>query len=275
MAVATRFKVSAHDLVAIREASHLACQWPSRAARGNLPAAVDDSHSNLGWEGIHQALVSHRLNDAGLQVGFSFMRASLFWTDAAGGYGELPLAGQTEAAVGAWLDGELEAAGLAPASAARLPYDPGLSVAYHLLDQQPLELAALGDWFDHAHATLSALLPDWQSQAVAPLSLRCWPHHFDIAVLVPLEEGDPETAASIGMGLSPGDGSYGQPYFYCTPWPAPDAALLPAAPEPFHWHTQGFTSLVCPAERLDDDSDTETMLRDAYSLLLAKVLAKV
>lgn len=264
MTYSTRFKVAASELAEIRDVSHLACQWPSRAARSNLEAAEDDSHSSLSWNSVHEALVSQPLNEAGFQVGFSFMRASLFWTDDAGGYGEFPLAHQMESTIGDWLDNQLSAVGLKPATAAEMPYTLGHAEAYYLLDHQPLQLAALGDWFEHAHSTLDVLALDWQDDAVSPLAQRCWPHHFDIAVLVPLQQGDPETAPSIGVGLSPGDGSYAEPYFYCTPWPAPGAASLPPAPEPFHWHTQGFTSLVCPAGRLDDESPTEAMLRSAY-----------
>ena len=50
-----------------------------------------------------------------------------------------------------------------------------------------------------------------------PSPVRCWPHHFDIATCVALESGDPERERGIGTGLSPGDGTYGQPYFHVNP----------------------------------------------------------
>src|SRR5437016_1125452 len=37
-------------LVGAREAAHSAAQWATRAARANLPAAPDDSHSALLWD---------------------------------------------------------------------------------------------------------------------------------------------------------------------------------------------------------------------------------
>ncbi len=56
--------------------------------------------------------------------------------------------------------------------------------------------------------------------------VRCWPHHFDLAMLLPLDPGmDAETARSIGVGLSPGDTERPEPYFYVLPWPAPQGDL--------------------------------------------------
>ena len=107
-------------------------------------------------------------------------------------------------------------------------------------------------------------MSEFGARAVAAPTVRCWPHHFDLATLFALEAGDPETARSVGVGLSPGDGSYAEPYFYCTPWPAPEN--LPEPPGPLHWHTQGFTSLVCPASRVDVSTDLGDVLSAAVTL---------
>ena len=63
--------------------------------------------------------------------------------------------------------------------------------------------------------------------------MLCWPHHFDIATLVKLEDGQPANARSIGVGVSPGDEYYAQPYVYVSPWPRFDAGKLPDLP-PYH-----------------------------------------
>ncbi len=67
------FAIAPTELVVARALCHLACQWPSKAARANLSAEPDDSHSNLGWSKDHSALVSHSMgNEQRIQIGFSF-----------------------------------------------------------------------------------------------------------------------------------------------------------------------------------------------------------
>ena len=81
--------------------------------------------------------------------------------------------------------------------------------------------------------------------------VRCWPHHFDVGSLIALDaDAEPEEARSIGVGFSPGDGSYDQPYFYVTPWPYPDTAALPTLEAGAEWHTGGWTGAVLTADRL-------------------------
>jgi hypothetical protein len=100
--------------------------------------------------------------------------------------------------------------------------------------------------------------------------VRCWPHHFDVATLVELEAGHAESARSIGVGFSPGDESYAQPYWYVSPWPRPDPATLPQAPMPGHWHTQGFTALVATGDDIvklaDRRRDTAAFITQAIEM---------
>ena len=147
-----------------------------------------------------------------------------------------------------------------------MPYvlDP---VNYVELEGTEAALETLGAWFSAAQAALDALVTKHGSAAVATPSVRCWPHHYDIATLLSLDEGDPETARSVGIGLSPGDSAYAEPYLYCNPWPVPEGSL-PAARSPLQWHTEGFTSLVCPASRMQDARNLQPLTESAFSLIL-------
>ena len=84
-----------------------------------------------------------------------------------------------------------------------------------------------------------------------------------------LESGDPETARGVGLGLSPGDGNYNQPYFYINPWPRLDVSDLPDIPPPGHWHTEGFVGAVATGGEILSQSDlaggTAEFLRRAYA----------
>ncbi len=88
--------------------------------------------------------------------------------------------------------------------------------------------------------------------------VRLWPHHFDMATLAMLDAGDDqgedENARSINIGLSLGDSSIDEPYWYVTPWPTPQSDLGNLVIG--RWHTEGFTAAVLPASESGHDAAT-------------------
>jgi hypothetical protein len=54
---------------------------------------------------------------------------------------------------------------------------------------------------------------------------------------------DAEAKTSIGVGMTPGDGNYAEPYWYVSPWPYPTSPQLPDLPAGA-WHTEGWTGAV-------------------------------
>ena len=58
---------------------------------------------------------------------------------------------------------------------------------------------------------------------------------------------------SIGVGMSPGDGAYDEPYWYVTPYPIPDGVSLAPLGGGGHWHTEGWTGAVLNASSLESD----------------------
>jgi len=69
-----------------------------------------------------------------------------------------------------------------------------------------------------------------------------------MATLIALDDGDPERARSIGVGLSAGDLSYPEPYYYVTPWPYPADSDLPSLGELGLWHRDGFVAAIASGE---------------------------
>ncbi len=261
------FEVAATALVPVRMMSHQAVQWVSRAARANLPARDDDSHSSLSWHADHQSLVSQFLDDAQrIQLGFSFATGQLIWLEEGAIIDALRLSSEDEAQ--RWCDERLVDRALAPTGQAQMPYELE-PVDYGALDSNRTALGTLGGWFGAAQELLDGLVALHGDSAVVAPAVRCWPHHYDLATLFVLDRGNPETARSVGVGLSPGDGSYAEPYLYCTPWPTP--AALPAASEHFTWHTEGFTSLVCSASAVTVDTDLAYIADAAVRLALQTI----
>ena len=79
-----------------------------------------------------------------------------------------------------------------------------------------------------------------------------------------LEAGDPETARSVGIGLSPGDATFPEPYFYTNPWPRPALDSLPDAESPRRWHTDGFASVIVRAGELHGVEDFAGLLDGSF-----------
>jgi hypothetical protein len=156
------------------------------------------------------------------------------------------LAGKSDAEAGNWLDGKLAAEGLKPASGTNLPYEmPPTLFARPAVEAQGLSTLAV--WFAAGAELLEELRKKYKRCKPGPGPVRCWPHHFDSAILVRLEEGPPESARAIGIGISPGDNYYAQPYFYLSPYPKPDTENLPQLPPGGRWHKKEFFGAVATA----------------------------
>ena len=69
---------------------------------------------------------------------------------------------------------------------------------------------------------------------------RLWPHRFDLACTVRLG------ASSVSLGVSPGDGASGAPYWYATESPARRGNPLPALAGGGRWHLEGWVGAELP-----------------------------
>ena len=219
---------------------HWAAQLPAAASRLLTPSA-DYSHTNLLVEG--ECLQGRPLPD-GRRAGLIPRTLTLTL-----GQASLELAGHTLSDGLAWLSAEL---------------GHDLSLLEHDLPERPRDApfkrygaeGQLQAWFVAAQAALSQL-----AAAHGGSEVRLWPHHFDIATLVELDPGGAESARSINVGLSPGDGAYPEPYWYVTPWPWP-ADQVPTL-SVGHWHTAGFSAAVLPASNPQSDMP-ERFLEESF-----------
>ncbi|HEY6240765.1 MAG TPA: hypothetical protein VIW78_07990 [Burkholderiales bacterium] len=242
-------------LVAARNLAHHAAQWATKAARANLSAAPDDRHSAFTWDTLHAALVSQVLpaKGGGVRVGVRIARLELIVTSGSNVLDAFQLDGRTDAAAGAWLDSKLQALGLKPAGRVKLPYtlpDRHAADRPHELAMLGRELGELSRWFGGPAEALEEFMAKFTTLRPGPGPMLCWPHHFDIATLVRLDEGGGDSARTVGVGVSPGDEFYAQPYAYVSPSPRFDGAGLPQLPPPGHWHTEGFFGAVATGEEI-------------------------
>jgi len=77
---------------------------------------------------------------------------------------------------------------------------------------------------------------------------------------------------TTGVGFSPGDDFYDEPYFYVSLYPAPDVASLPRLPAIGHWHATPFTAAIATAGRIveaeDQRREVEAFLRAAVGIAI-------
>jgi hypothetical protein len=248
--------VSSDSLVPARLELHHAAQIVSAVGVAHLPHAADDSHTNLEWitelSGLAGNLVAGSRPFRGAITPADLTLRLL--DDEEHDARRLPLSGKTLDEGYVWMAEAI-------AAESGNPSEPLSRPAYALPDHpaaggerlgEPGEaLRELARWFGNAASLLTELAAE-SSEASA---VRCWPHHFDIATLLSLSEG-----RTIGLGLSPGDLSYPEPYWYVGPYPWPKNPELPKLPSGGKWHTEGFFAAVLTGTDLlagDRDSQRE------------------
>lgn len=235
------------ELAAARIELHYAAQSVSGVGRTFVPTRADDSHTSLQWMYRRGALSSQcvegtRSVTAELQL--SRLALQVFADDQF--VDELLLEELTAGAADRWIaDAVVRCAGR---SGARRLTPIHYDLPPRRLSQEGpfrVDLSAdyseLSRWFNNAAIVLDAV----REREPRSSPIRCWPHHFDIATLIDLGEG-----RSVGVGLSPGDASYEQPYFYVGPYPYPSLKALLKFAGPGHWHTHGFVAAVLTGQQI-------------------------
>lgn len=241
--------VDLRSLVEARLQAHYAVQWLARIARAYIAPQPDDEHTNLIWDHARGALATQPLQT---QVSFTVEFPDLCLTlhDTASPPETICLAGRSDAEARRWLGKNLTVRGfdrrlLDAPSPYQMPEHAIANGAIYAAGQsQAPALAELASWFGNADVLLSGVQRQLRERGIAASSVRCWPHHFDIATSAKLPTDNPDFTGYLGVGLSPGDEYYEGPYFYISVYPEPDPALLPKLSSGGHWHTHEFTAAV-------------------------------
>ena len=225
-------------LVPSRETVHHAAQLLALAGASYLPALPDDSHTSMTWLASSGALVTQPLS-AATSLRFSLRVSDLTLIalgDDTGPSAAFPLDRRTRDDALEWMRSEARRHSL---DADRLQSRLHYTIAPHPTDHgHPFERATDGTLDELAgwYANATVVLEERRRSTVGAGPVRCWPHHFDIATLVELPAGG--TLKTIGVGLSPGDENWPEPYYYVSPYPAPSA--VPGPLSVGRWHTTGW-----------------------------------
>jgi hypothetical protein len=238
------------ELADAREQAHWAVQVLVGVAGVSVEPVPDNSHTSLTWDHGSRALLTLPLKGtSGARAGLRLPDLTLIVHDRdEGGSTEFPLTGHTLADGYAWMEDTLGTQEPLPQRTEEMPdHAVGSGATF---DADPAALAELARWYGSAELVLQELRVGHAGAS----AVRVWPHHFDTATLIGLDrEADPEHARSIGVGMTPGDASYAQPYFYVLPWPAPPLDALPLLQGGGRWHREGWVGAVLSGEDLVSD----------------------
>ena len=253
--------------------AHHAIQWLARATRAYVPPQPDDAHTNVGWDAALGRFTTHPLQDgAWLSLRITDLTLALHVGEGSTQVQSFSLDDRSDAQARQWLGEQLSARGLdAHALDAPSPYEMPAHAVSQGAAYSPAgltdALAELAGWFGNAGLSLGFIHSQMIGRKLAVSPVRCWPHHFDIATLTTLPARNADGTGYVGVGLSPGDEYYDEPYFYVSVYPEPDPTALSSLPTLGHWHLRDFMAAVATARKIvaakNQQAETDNFLRAA------------
>jgi hypothetical protein len=235
---------------------HWALQIVGAVPLAFLEQTPDSSHANLGWVPDDATFVTRRVGASqAIRVGLEVVDFRLAIRDDADAVVDaLPLEGKSLDEGYGWMAEMMGQYGVGDVEATAL-HRPERDFPAHpvrtgapFTGGDPQARAELARWYDNSLLLLSEVAQEHGNAS----PVRTWPHHFDMATLLTLEPGeDPERMRSVGVGMTPGDASYSEPYIYAAPWPVPTSPnVLPSLDGGGTWHTEGWVGPVLRCSRL-------------------------
>ncbi len=239
--------VASKALIDTRNQLHHAVQIVASIGYTFRNPRPDWSHVSLEWDSRLGALTNPMdTSEGAINSGLRIADLTLVSIDSSGAVqATFPLTGRTLEEGYSWLAELVTSHGVS--ELVRPDHDIPNHPVYggSAFDPDPAALQAYHAHFSNARDMLSTI----SARTLRCPSVRCWPHHFDIATLIKIDQGaNPEEARSVGIGFSPGDDKIETPYWYILPWPAPDPDDLPEFSPEGNWNTCEWVGAVLKSD---------------------------
>ncbi|HEY9596179.1 MAG TPA: hypothetical protein V6D33_00730, partial [Cyanophyceae cyanobacterium] len=247
-------KVEPIQLTKARIKLHYAIQFIAATGAALAEPLPDYSHTSLSWNPDLDVFVGTMIQaKTPFQIALDpFSLTSIILDKQGETIAAFPLPQKTMLEGLIWLKEEISKLGTNADNVAFLSYPP---------DDFPDDALAHGATFDASeesarqelinyYANTHRILAEIVTKTKEASPIHIWPHHFDMATLISVsgtKNGEPMT---VGIGLSPGDKSYDEPYWYVSPYPYPETDNLPRLEGNGFWHTQHWVGAVLTASRL-------------------------
>jgi hypothetical protein len=259
---------------------HHAAQLIVSAAISFIPSRPDDSHTAMSWSAPRRALVTEPITARRtIRIGLNIEDLRLdVLDDGDASLASYLLPGRTISDASEWLAAATAQEGL---DRSRFTSRKHYTIPNHVVatgapfsKTATAERAELARYWSNAAAVLSG----FASMTPGASGVLTWPHHFDIATLTELAATPSGRTPTIGVGLSAGDESYQEPYWYVGPNPRPDVSNAPKLAGGGRWHTVGWKGAALPASDFVDSQDQraqvnafiESAVRECRKLLEAQ-----
>ena len=260
--------IAPEKMMSAYQQAHQLSQWLARFARGYLAAKPDDSHTSLMWHRNMGIMTTNAAGVSGHQISFGLelRDLSLIKIDDGNVVDSISMHGLTDGDAGDWMRSAIEAMGLDPSAlAADLPYDvpasPYSTGGTFDVEKNFTALSEFARYLDNTSQVLNEVVAKHQHIHPGPAPVRLWPHHFDLATIITLEEGDFESAHAVGFGLAVPDPSRDAFYFYTYPWPRNERTDLPALNADSAYQYDGNVGALQMMDKLVAASDQEATAR--------------
>ncbi|NJM69580.1 MAG: hypothetical protein HC862_04765 [Scytonema sp. RU_4_4] len=257
-------KIESQSLTETRLQLHYAIQFMAAVGNFLTKPQPDFSHASLTWNSELKVFVSGLVTtEQPFQVALEPVSLTSLILDAEGNkLAEFSLPQKTLDEGMNWLKQTIEPLGADIAQLTFITYpndfpDSPLASGSTFKGSDEAKRQELTAYFANTNSILQAVSAS--TEGASPV--RVWPHHFDIATLISLPYTQKDEAVSIGVGMSPGDGNYDEPYWYVTPWPYPDTAHLTELAGGGAWHTKGWVGAILTASQLSQDEEQQVQVK--------------
>jgi hypothetical protein len=272
-------KINPQELTESRLQLHYAVQYIAATGAALAEPLPDHSHTSMAWNPVLEAFVGSTIQAAQpFQVALEPVSLTLILIDHQDDMiVSLPLYGKTMLEGMDWLQKEISKLGADASKIVFLDHpsddfpDHPLAHGAFFDASQELALRELADYYSTAHQLLQTIVTTNENAS----AIRIWPHHLDMATLITLPDTKHGKPLTVWVGLSPGDTSYQEPYWYVSPYPYPDIANLPTLDGRVFWHTQHWVGAVLQASRFTENASDETRQQQVTTSLNSTLKASI
>ncbi|MDN5216572.1 DUF5996 family protein [Fulvivirgaceae bacterium BMA12] len=265
-------------LLAARIELHRAVQLVGAVGRSYSPPSGEDEYGSLEWNNVSKLLVSVPVGqEEKIYAGLSLAKFNLGLYSQNGRLIEgMDLKKCTLSGAVNWLKVSLGKAGLQGEKLTmELPYE---IPEYAGDTEKKFKYKPKNTFkeFSNLYENAALILSHYRENNDHASEIKCWPHHFDIAMQLIFEgEGNPDEKKYVGLGFSPGDENYKRPYYYINLWPAPDIPLsdLPSI-QGGKWNIEGWFGATLDIKNFKKINDAQAqmeLVKTFYDAVLSEI----